>query len=594
GAQVPVGLAVATELPEVAAAVADEVVRLLRKESFRPKDVAVLFRSRTHYRIYEEALAERGVPTYVYRGLGFYDSPEVRDIQALVRFLAEPGSELRAAEFLRSRLVGLSDTGLVELVRTERTRRLEGPLSQLLRRGMGESDLPHTLSPQDRAAAIQTGALVPRWLRQVDRMPPADLLEQILAEADYAAWFADRKHGLQGWENLKKILELIRRAQNRGYLTLSRLADYLDSASTGEESLAVLEAVDAVSLMTIHAAKGLEFDAVFVVNMDQKTRSDTSLPRIKELPDGRAEIHALRRPEWEGPDRAEEEEKRLLYVALTRARKKLILCATRLEGAEGTLTSLRLLPRGLQELMRAALTSREQELVWKSRKAQHRLKILRPAAEPQHYRVTEMVSPRRQALDPLPAASRSRTTVGERAREQAGETWSSWSFDPVDLAIGRVVHRLFEYAAAVDEQLVRAAEALLPELLERTLSERQDTARRAAHFYRRLRQQRGLESLLKSGEVHREVPFALYLSDQIIRGAIDSLVLLPRRVVVIDYKTGGSRPEHQLQMELYVEAARNMFPDRAVEGLVFYPQGDPVQVRPAPNGVGTSSQLKLF
>ena len=111
----PIGVAVGTELSEVAAAVADEVVRVLTEEGRRPKDVAILFRSRSSYRIYEQALVERGVPTYVYRGLGFFDSPEMRDIEALVRYLAEPASELLAAELARSRFVGISDAGLVRM-----------------------------------------------------------------------------------------------------------------------------------------------------------------------------------------------------------------------------------------------------------------------------------------------------------------------------------------------------------------------------------------------------------------------------------------------------------------------------------------------
>ncbi|MGH9337327.1 MAG: UvrD-helicase domain-containing protein, partial [Vicinamibacteria bacterium] len=109
GRERAVSLAVGREPGVVAAAVADEVVRILDEEGRRPRDIAILFRSRSAYRAYEEALLARGVPAYVYRGLGFFDSPEVLDLQALVRFLAEPASELRAAELARSRFVAVSD-----------------------------------------------------------------------------------------------------------------------------------------------------------------------------------------------------------------------------------------------------------------------------------------------------------------------------------------------------------------------------------------------------------------------------------------------------------------------------------------------------
>jgi ATP-dependent helicase/nuclease subunit A len=498
----PVGLVVEPDLPRAASAVADEIVRLLEEENSRPKDIAILFRSRTHYRVYEEALAERGVPAYVYRGLGFFDSPEVKDIQALVRYLSEPGSELRAAELLRSRFIGLTDNGLALIAAGRGRQRREGPLAKLSRGGTAERDLPPLLSPQDRAAAMRASVTAPGWLRLVDRLPPADLLLRVLEETDYAAWLRGRK-GQQGWENLKKILEIVRRAQNRGYLTLSRLAEYLDSASTGEESLAVLEAVDAVNLMTIHAAKGLEFDTVFVVNMDQKTRTDISLPRIKEKPEGAIEVHALGRPEAEGPARTVEEEKRLLYVALTRARRRLILCASDLADGEAKTTFLQLLPEDLGALFRDALTSDEQELAWTPERLTHRLRLIRPALEPRHHRSTGEEPAYRSALEPLGDSLPTRMAVSELVREQTGDRPARGDFDPIDAEVGKLVHRLFEYDVAVDDSLIEVAAALSPEL---SPAERRKAAHSAAELYRRLSEMPELQELLGKGEVFREVP----------------------------------------------------------------------------------------
>ncbi len=78
-------------------------------------DVAILFRSRDSHREFEKALERRGVSTYVYKGLGFFDADEVQDGVALLRYLADPLSDLRAAAFLRSRLVRLSDAALASL-----------------------------------------------------------------------------------------------------------------------------------------------------------------------------------------------------------------------------------------------------------------------------------------------------------------------------------------------------------------------------------------------------------------------------------------------------------------------------------------------
>ena len=72
------------------------------RRAVRPGDIAVLFRTREGHRLFEDALAERRVPFYVYKGLGFFDADEIKDVLALLSFLARPQSELHAAAFLRS------------------------------------------------------------------------------------------------------------------------------------------------------------------------------------------------------------------------------------------------------------------------------------------------------------------------------------------------------------------------------------------------------------------------------------------------------------------------------------------------------------
>ena len=89
-------------------------------------------------------------------------------------------------------------------------------------------------------------------------MPPADLIEQLLPATAYAYELRGPRRQ-QAWENLKKMRGLVRRIQNRGYATLARIADHIDSLTAGDESNAVIEALDAVNLMTVHASKGLEF-----------------------------------------------------------------------------------------------------------------------------------------------------------------------------------------------------------------------------------------------------------------------------------------------------------------------------------------------
>ena len=156
---------------------------------------------------------------------------------------------------------------------------------------------------------------------------------------------------------------LVRRIQNRGYATLARIADHIDSLTAGDESNAVIEALDAVNLMTIHAAKGLEFPVVFVVNL---ARGASGPPRpVRVVVDGEGgEPSVSVGPFVSDTDEAEREReshetRRLLYVALTRARDRLYLSSTLKEGAlqagRGSLAEV--LPESLKQLFGRAATA---------------------------------------------------------------------------------------------------------------------------------------------------------------------------------------------------------------------------------------------
>ena len=112
--------------------------------------------------------------------------------------------------------------------------------------------------PADAATLAEARESCARWRGLVDRLPPAELLDLVLTES---AYFVEMRGPrlLQARENLKKMRALIRRIQNRGYATLGRIAAHLDRLAVGDESNAVIDALDAVNLMTVHAAKGLEF-----------------------------------------------------------------------------------------------------------------------------------------------------------------------------------------------------------------------------------------------------------------------------------------------------------------------------------------------
>jgi ATP-dependent helicase/nuclease subunit A len=377
------GLVPGADADRCAAAVAAEVARLLASGTVRdkqtglarpvrPGDIGILFRSRTSHREFESALESRGIPTYVYKGLGFFDADEIKDLSALIRYLANPSSELRAAAFLRSRFVRLSDTALAALA--------PGLAAALI-----DPEPPTALAvleDDDRRALDLARQHAPRWLAQVDRVPPADLIEGLLPETAYAYELRGaRLH--QAWENVKKMRGLIRRIQNRGYATLARIADHLDSLTAGDESNAVLEALDAVNLMTVHASKGLEFPVVFVVNL---ARGASGFPRPVRVSGEDVSVGPfVSELDEQERFREREETKRLLYVALTRARDRLYLSTALKDGAfaigRGSLAEV------LPDSLRAAFVKAAQEpgdsVTWTSAAAtSYEFEVVRGGGDP--------------------------------------------------------------------------------------------------------------------------------------------------------------------------------------------------------------------
>ncbi len=375
-------------------AVGEEIARLLidgvtvrdRDSGLRrpaaPGDIAVLFRTRESHALFEAALGRRGVPYYVYKGLGFFDADEVKDVLALVAYLSDPGSPLKATAFLRSRIVRLSDRALKSLA--------PGLAEALL-----SEDLPASaelLDRDDLERLVLARDGVRSWVALADQLPPAEVVDRVLAESAYAVEIAGP--GLaQARENLKKVRGLIRRIQNRGYATLGRLSDYFaELVAGGDESNAIIDAADAVNLMTVHAAKGLEFPIVFVVNLGKGSGGSRDDIRVVAAPfseedeaGGEPSVSVsdhLNDSDRDAEAREHEETKRLLYVALTRARDRVYLGATltggRLILAKGSLGKI--LPASLAASLAAA--SEAAVTLWQGGSARHALYRVAPPAGP--------------------------------------------------------------------------------------------------------------------------------------------------------------------------------------------------------------------
>ncbi|HKW01168.1 MAG TPA: UvrD-helicase domain-containing protein [Vicinamibacterales bacterium] len=572
------GLVAEPSIALCAQAVAAETARLLEtavvrdprgpSRPARPEDIAVLFRARAGHQYFEEALEARGIRTYVYKGLGFFDAPEVQDLQALVRYLAQPESDLRAAELLRSRLVRVSDVGLTRLAPSF-AGALRAPDFDAAAAGLGDLDA--------RLVAHLREGLV-RWLALADRITPSELIDLILRETAYAFEMRGRRLE-QARENVKKMRGLIRRIENRGYTTLGRLADYFEKLRAGDESNAVVQATGAVNLMTIHAAKGLEFPIVFVVNLHVPGRRGSAITVIDRALNQEPHVAFGPSPETRAEERREiEEQRRLLYVAVTRARDRLYLAAEteddgRVKRPAHSLAAL--LPTNLATTI--ALGARAApEITWESREGSFAFRVVHP--EPAVPRTPEPArTPGPPVLGPLATGAGvvAATAVGRSAtaRDASGAV-------TIERLTGTLVHRLFERrlpatADAADVRLALARLVRVEELVD--VTDVASLEQSVVDFYLALRGREEVSGLLGAGTCLYEVPFSYQPGASaredgaLVRGVVDCLVVTSDgRVTVLEFKTGQPRPEHERQAGVYADAIGALFgPDRVVVKIVY-------------------------
>jgi ATP-dependent helicase/nuclease subunit A len=583
------GIAAEEDAERCAAAVAGEIDRILREESVRDRqtglprqagagDIAILFRSRTSHREFQQALEQRGIPAYVYKGLGFFDADEIKDVSALIRYLAQPSSDLRAAAFLRSRFVRISDAALARL----------GPRLAAAITDPGVPSSIIRLDEEDRRVLEHLRAHVGEWLARVDRIPPADLIEHLLSTTAYAFELRGPRRQ-QAWENLKKMRGLIRRIQNRGYATLTRIADHIDALTPGDESNAVIEALDAVNLMTVHASKGLEFPVVFVVNLARGASGPPDPIRVVADGEGSSPSVSIG-PFVSETDEAERERekhetRRLLYVAMTRARDRLYLSSVLKDGSlvpgRGSLAEV--LPDSIKTLFGHAATAFKECAVagWTGSSGRtYDWRICRPPSATDDVKDEQTGASSAERVDrfgPVAKAPLIRRSVTE---------WLDESGDPTsvegrkrNVTAGILVHRLFQSSAAngkaADDVDVAFARGLLAPTERASIGDLDQIVAEAVAAWRNLRTRTDVAVLLSGERILFEVPFSMATRRSgervVLRGVIDCVVQKnDGSFLVVEFKTGRPSRAHQRQLDLYVDAATAIYSGSRVEGRLVY------------------------
>ena len=621
----------------VAAAVARRVVRLIKEDGCRVTqvlddgsrrdrpatygDVAVLLRTRRALPELRHAFGALGIPHIVHKGIGFYQTQEVRDIYMSLRFLADPSYDLGLAALLRSPLFALSDDGLFQLAHACADAAL---LDALL-----VADNSTALSPEDQEVIKRAHALITGWRELVDRVHPSVLLQRILDGT--GAWGTYASIGADG--NVRKLVRVVRSVQQPAATLAEVVAILRDRIHGQPREGAEPESPlgdDAAKVMTVHAAKGLEFPIVFVLGLEDNLLQRPRTPTMQIDPDLGVAVQLPKayRADRRGAifdvvddhRRRKElaEAKRLLYVACTRAQDHLFLvCAERPEQSLQSWRQWIVEALDLVEETDIDDTTRAVELDGGST-----LRISRethpappgaslpPVASRPHDDAVSNGHPGVEELavrlGPVPATpSLVEVTVSQlrdfarcprlyHARHVAGI-----AFDPPLLALpdelrdaphepsqddaqrvlGLVVHRLLEEhgkasSISLDEAARRAARS---ETLDEALAAK--VAARAVDIVQRFVQSDTAKRVLDAS-AWRELPFALRINGAVVRGRIDRLIG-GSPPLVVDLKMPATPAtatatmldaEYGLQLRLYALAASRLLQSKAARAMIVLPE----------------------
>ncbi len=300
-------------------------------EGFGWGEMALLFRSSTAYAVYENAFEQAGIPFVTVAGRGFYDRPEIRDLLNILAAIADPADELALVGLLRSPAFALTDA---EIYRLRFLEEISENLSVL-----------SALRGSDLSVHIRVCSILDELRTLAGRAPAAAVLKRLLDLTGYRAILASVPNGGRMLRNVEKLLADAHRSR------LVSLPDFLAYVQTLRdiglregEAPADASASGAVQLMTVHKAKGLEFPLTVIADAAYEHRGAGGKVQLApnglllDLKDNDFHPTAWQLASRLEDERDEAEDARLLYVAATRAKEKLLVSGHVKRKKDGSLT----------------------------------------------------------------------------------------------------------------------------------------------------------------------------------------------------------------------------------------------------------------
>ena len=538
-------------------------------------DMAILLRNRTHLSVVEDALRSEDVPFIVVKGIGFYSTPEIGIVRSVLFFLIDPFDDYSLFYLLRSPLFSVTYADLDALIRGGLTD--DGAAQSLYERlcALVDGDNPAA------GSLVHAKSTVAAWLERKGGVPYAVLLEEILAETGAYGAFNERQRHV----NVRKFIRIVEGYESRGFSGLEIREKLIRAAGQSDEAKANVstEHLQAVRIMTVHAAKGLQFPLVFLPFLDEKGGSRTERVVLDEEGDrvvlALEEDSAIRRRiplfQREG-EKAKAEEKRLFYVAVTRAMDYLCLSGIWKDPPTGRLADLDEAFSLSTPDPAGDMTALLQIERLSDGDVRRILDEGGPAPAGQApVSVEPMVPGEPVFLDPLPSAADELwldvTEEVEDIRAKHGDDW---------VVLGRAFHRIFELLSKGLLVPDSIGDAVVRILRNELVSDE-----RIGHLrdiimsdMDRLAAGRHLGDIILPAEgSFAELPFILRQQRRVYKGRIDRIILRDGIAHVYDYKTypivereiPSLIDRYAFQMALYGKASEELFGVNARTYLFF-------------------------
>jgi len=305
----PVVLHEAYDQEDEAAFVAEEIQRLNREEKLPFKSIAVMYRTNAQSRPIEEALVRRSIPYRLVGGTRFYERREVKDLLAYLRLVQNPFDSVAMMRVINVPARGIGDRTLEELNRWSRERSLP-PYAALQLVADAERDSPdgptgaHPFQKRTAGALLRFLGMLNEMIELSKTATLSNLLDAVIDRIEYKAYILADPEGEERWDNVQELRAVV--SEYDQLKPDQALPSFLEDVALITDVDEYDERADAVTLITLHAAKGLEFPVVMMVGLEEGL-----LPHTRSLESG-------------SPEQLEEE-RRLCYVGMTRAKQHLYL-----------------------------------------------------------------------------------------------------------------------------------------------------------------------------------------------------------------------------------------------------------------------------